>query len=153
MIFDSIKNKSNYKDYPLLYKALCHLEQYAGQSFPQQTEVLIEKKLFCSPVTLISKPESECIYEAHRNYIDVHYIVSGIEKIAIADISTLDTITPYSKEKDIEFLSGEADGYYELKPGQFMVCFPNNAHKVAIMKDQPKEIKKIVFKIITEDEK
>ena len=28
-----------------------------------------------------------------------------------------------------------------------MVCFPSDAHKVAMMKDRPAEVKKIVFKI------
>ena len=28
-----------------------------------------------------------------------------------------------------------------------MVCFPGDAHKVAMMKDKPAEVKKIVFKM------
>ena len=57
------------------------------------------------------------------------------------------TSNPYAPEKDIEFLTGSADGYYELKPGQFMVCFPSDAHKVAMMKGRPEDVRKIVFKI------
>lgn len=147
MIFDSIANKDNYRDFPMLYQALCFLADLAENELPQPNTVLIEKKLFCNPVSLVSKPESECIYEAHRNYIDLHYIVRGVERIATSDISALTTEVPYSEEKDIGFLTGEADGYYDLKPGQFMVCFPNDAHKVAIMKDQPAPIDKVVFKI------
>ncbi|MDD3340175.1 MAG: YhcH/YjgK/YiaL family protein [Lachnospiraceae bacterium] len=153
MIFDSIKNKENYKDFPLLYQALCFLDQLPAQELPAANTVLIENQLFCNPVTLISKPEPECIYEAHRNYIDLHYIVTGVEKIATSDITTLSPTTPYAPEKDIEFLNGEADGYYTLKPRQFMVCFPNDAHKVAIMKDHPTPIQKIVFKIKAPNQK
>lgn len=152
MIFDSIKSKDNYKYFPLLFQALCFLDNLSAQELPDANTIIIENKLFCNPVILISKPEKECIYEAHRKYIDLHYIVSGAERIATAHITTLSSTIPYSSEKDIEFLEGAADGYYDLKPGQFMVCFPNDAHKVAIMKDQPINIQKVVFKIIMEEE-
>lgn len=147
MIFDSIANKDNYRDFPMLYQALCFLADLAEKELPAPNTVLIEKELFCNPVSLVSKPESECIFEAHRRYSDLHYIVNGVERIATCDIRALTSKVPYDDAKDIEFLTGEADGYYDLKPGQFMVCFPNDAHKVAIMKDQPAPIDKVVFKI------
>ena len=91
------------------------------------------------------------MYEAHRKYIDVHYIVSGIEVIATADPSALAEVTPYSEEKDIAFYSGKEDGRYYLSSGQFMVCYPSDAHKVAIALGQPAPVNKIVFKIKVEE--
>ena len=122
---------------------------YSRKSLRLQSDstALIDQKLFCNPVSLVSKPEEKCIYETHRKYLDLHYIVSGIERIATADITTLTCHVPYSEEKDICFLTGEADGYYDLKSGQFMVCYPNDAHKAAIMKNQPTPIQKVVLKI------
>lgn len=147
MIFDSIKNKDNYKHFPALYQALDYLDSLPSSGLPMSTVVLDENALFCNSVTFVSKPEDQCRYEAHRSYIDLHFIISGTEKIATSDIRSLTSVIPYDPEKDIEFLEGKADGYYELKPGQFMVCFPNDAHKVAIMADEPATVKKIVFKI------
>ena len=147
MIFDSIQNKENYKDFSKLYQALCFLSELPQNEIPDSGTTLIKDQLFCNPVILTSKPEEECVYEAHKKYCDLHYIVSGTERIATADISALTVKTPYLAENDIEFLTGDADGCYDLKPGQFMVCFPNDAHKVAIMTDKPANIKKIVFKI------
>ncbi len=147
MIFDSLKHKDNYKHFPALYQALNYLDSLPSRELPAPTVVLEEGRLFCNLVTFTSKPEEQCIYEAHRNFIDLHFIVSGIERIATSDLGSLTTEVPYAPEKDIEFLKGDADGYYELKPGQFMVCFPGDAHKVAMMKDKPAEVKKIVFKM------
>ncbi len=147
MIFDSLKHKDNYKHFPALYQALNYLDSLPSRELPAPTVVLEEGRLFCNLVTFTSKPEEQCIYEAHRNFIDLHFIVSGIERIATSDLGSLTTEVPYAPEKDIEFLKGDADGYYELKPGQFMVCFPGDAHKVAMMKDKPAEVKKIVFKL------
>lgn len=151
MIFDSLKNKDNYKYFPALYQALNYLDSLPSWELPAPTVVLDEDRLFCNLVAFTSKPEDECLYEAHRNYIDLHFIVSGIERIATSDICSLTYEVPYAPEKDIAFLKGDADGCYELKPGQFMVCFPSDAHKVAMMKERPADVRKIVFKIKMEE--
>lgn len=147
MIFDTLKNKDNYRHDPLLFQALEYLSTLEPGTLPSGTQVLTEGILFCNPVCFTSKPESECKYEAHQNYIDLHYIVEGVEGIATADCASLTVTEAYDGEKDILFLSGEEDGRYYLKPGQFMVCFPNDAHKVGMMADAPAPIRKIVFKI------
>ena len=77
MIFDSVKNRENYKEHPLIYQALSYLGTLPEGELPASGQVLIPEVLFCNPVTLISRPEEECIYEAHRNYADLHYIVGG----------------------------------------------------------------------------
>ena len=152
MIFDSIQNRENYKDFPLLYRALCFLSELPEGGLPAPGTDLIPGVLFCNPVTLTTRPEAECRYEAHRNFIDVHYIVSGVEGIATADPSALTETEGYSEEKDIAFYQGPEDGRYDLKPGQFMVCFPSDAHKVCLMKDRPGAVEKVVFKIKAEVE-
>lgn len=147
MIFDTIQNKDHYKDNALLYQALTYLEHLTPKTFPETTHVLIPDVLFCNPVTLTSKPEDQCIYEAHRTYIDLHYIIEGVEGIATAQVSSLSVTTPYDSEQDVGFFDGNEDGRYYLKPGQFMVCWPTDAHKVAMMQDAPSHIRKIVCKI------
>lgn len=148
MIFDSLKNKERYKDFPLLYQALNYLAQLNPDALPDSTVVLIKDNLFLNPVSLVSRPETECIYEAHKKYTDLHYILEGVEGIATAAPSALTETSAYDEAKDIMFFEGPEDGRYYLKPGQFMVCFPEDAHKVAMMKDNPAPIKKIVFKIL-----
>ena len=87
------------------------------------------------------------MYEAHQKYIDVHYIIEGVERIATADVSSLQIQTPFSEEKDIGFYQGDESGGYLLKAGEFMLCFPSDAHKVAMMDKSPEIVKKIVVKI------
>ena len=150
MIFDHIKNKENYRHFPKLYRALNLLSELEEGCLPEKGGVLIPEELFYNPVSFYSKPEDECKFEAHRVYCDLHYIIKGCERISTADVSTLNTDTPYSEDRDIAFFTGESDGSYNLKLGQFMVCFPNDAHKVAMMVSEPEKIEKIVFKIKAE---
>lgn len=147
MIIDSVCHLDDYKNFPRLYRALQRLQKISAENLPEKGEILEEGKLFFTPVTLRSKPESDCTFEAHRRYIDLHYIISGRERIALSDKSALTVKETYSEEKDIEFLQGDSYTHCVLSAGQFLLCYPHDAHKVAIMVDEPEDIQKIVFKI------
>lgn len=145
MIFDSIKNLNNYKNNNELYDILYYLHNL--NKMPSANTVLKENSIFCNPVYFTTKSESECIFEAHKNFIDLHYIVKGSEKIATADITSLTPHTPYDADKDIGFYTGKQYGSYILNEGDFMICFPSDAHMVAIAPEAPKAVEKIVVKI------
>lgn len=147
MIFDSINNYKNYMGYPELYRVLSFLANLEDGKSVEPNTILMKDRIFCNFSRFFSKPESECKYEAHQKYIDVHYILKGIEGIATADVLNLDVDTPYNEEKDIGFYTGKEDGKYLLKKGNFMVCYPSDAHKVGMMVSEPQEIEKIVVKI------
>lgn len=147
MIFDKIANRENYRNYPELYRVLNYLAGLQPDTLPEANTVLEADKIFCNPVTFMSKPEEKCRYEAHQNYIDLHYIVEGTEGIATADVAALEVDTPYDADKDIGFYTGKEDGKYFLKKGDFMVCYPSDAHKVGMMEEKPQPIEKIVVKI------
>lgn len=147
MIFDSICNYKNYIGYPELYEVLCFLAKLKEGESVEANTVLAPDRISCNPVVFMSKPENECRYEAHQKYIDIHYIVKGTEGIATADVNTLDVDIPFDGVKDIGFYTGKESGRYYLKKGDFMVCYPNDAHKVGMMLKEPQQIEKIVVKI------
>ena len=72
-------------------------------------------------------PEGPRFFEAHRNYLDIQYIVSGSESFGYANVNTLTTATEYNPEKDIEMLSGDINPLV-LKEGDFCIVFPEDAH-------------------------
>lgn len=147
MIFDSIRNRENYKENGKIYQALCYLAEIKRWEEVFPDTVIQEGTIVANPVIFVSKEEEECMYEAHEKYIDVHYIMEGVERIATADVSSLQIKTPFSEQRDIGFYQGDESGRYLLKPGEFMVCFPSDAHKVAMMDKTPETVKKIVIKI------
>ena len=147
MIFDSIRNRENYKENGKIYQALCYLAEIKRWEEVFPDTVIQEGVMVANPVTFVSKEEKECMYEPHERYIDVHYIMEGVERIATADVSSLQIKTPFSEQRDIGFYQGDESGRYLLKPGEFMVCFPSDAHKVAMMDKTPETVKKIVIKI------
>jgi len=84
-------------------------------------------------------------WEAHRQYIDLQYMVSGTERIGYAHVSRL-TPGRYDQERDLLPLSGEGD-FLVLGPGSFMLLFPEDAHMPRIAVAAPEMVGKVVVKI------
>lgn len=88
------------------------------------------------------------ILEAHRDYLDIHYVISGSEAIGYADIDTLEVKTEYDKEGDGLLLKGDMYNVY-LQEGDFCVVFPEDAH-APCLKAYNDKFKKAVVKIKNE---
>jgi len=90
-------------------------------------------------------------FEEHRKYIDVHYLVRGKEMIGSANPSSLKVKKPYSAE--VEAALYERPPKYtklKLKPGEFTVFFPGQAHMPGCFLDKSELIRKVVVKILAE---
>jgi len=85
-------------------------------------------------------------WESHRKYIDLHYVVSGEEKIGIYPITKLTVTKPYDTSKDIANYSGTGK-IYSAVPGTFFLFFPSDGHRPGITPGDKKVDKKIVIKI------
>ena len=88
-------------------------------------------------------------YEAHRKYADIQYIIKGKELVGICNYNSCETITPYDSENDVEFLGCKTkETWQSLEEGEFLVLFPQDAHKPCISpKDEKTCVKKIVVKV------
>lgn len=91
--------------------------------------------------------KDDALFEAHRDYIDIQYIISGEEKIGVTDYSNCTEAIAYDKEKDIEFLNGEGE-YYPLKEGEYMILYPQDAHKPSISLNNQSTVRKVVVKVL-----
>ena len=107
---------------------------------------VLSDKLYVNLQTYRTKQDAD--YEAHREYVDIQYIISGAEKIGVEDYNNCDSKIPYNKEKDIEFLSGKGI-FYELNVGEFMILYPEDAHEpsISINPEIPQTVRKAVVKV------
>ena len=90
-------------------------------------------------------------FEAHRKYIDLHYLIRGKEMIGSANSASLREVKPYTPE--VEAALYERPAKYKrlmLKPGEFTVFFPGQAHMPGCYVDKSEEIKKVVIKILAQ---
>ncbi len=87
-------------------------------------------------------------YEAHQKYIDIQYMIKGEEKIGVCALKNCNTCIEYDTDKDIEFFDiNDEDNWQLLKEGDFLVLFPNDAHKPSISLNNKLVVKKAVVKV------
>jgi YhcH/YjgK/YiaL family protein len=86
-------------------------------------------------------------WEAHQKYADVQFVVSGEEKMGYAPLSALEIKETYNSEKDIVILKGSGD-YVTVKPGMFVVFFPQDGHQPCVAVHGNAPVKKVVVKVL-----
>ena len=84
-------------------------------------------------------------FEAHRAYIDIHYVIAGKEGIGYAEVERLEPITEYDESADYLLLLGEYNKI-KLGRGDFCVVYPEDAH-IPCMYAGSDKLKKAVVKI------
>jgi YhcH/YjgK/YiaL family protein len=146
VIFDKIEHRAFYGNKSKLAELLLYMSKITIENFPGETVRLDGDRLYANPVRLATKLEEECRFESHRRYADVHYIVAGREKIVVKDIGQVCVCQTYDPQDDICFYNGEGGVACILEPGCFLVCYPQDAHKVNIAVDGPETVTKLVGK-------
>lgn len=101
---------------------------------------------------LVQRSESRAIasaeFEAHRLYLDIQYLISGEEYIAVVPTKGLTVSKPYDQAKDIEFyLRPEKYGKVTMQPGRFVVLYPKDAHLPNCYPVRPGPLHKVVVKV------
>lgn len=96
-----------------------------------------------------TKKVNENGYEAHRDYIDIQYLISGSEKICCLPIEYLKETKAYNKDIDAAFYEE-----VEAKPqemvignGYFTVLYPQDGHMPGLRVKIPQKVRKIVIKV------
>jgi YhcH/YjgK/YiaL family protein len=95
------------------------------------------------------KDFSQSNWEDHHNYIDLHYVIEGKEKIAGIPFTQVQaTVTPYDETKDIGFYKYDGAEYLTATPENFFLYFPTEAHRPHLKVDgYDGKAKKVVIKI------
>lgn len=93
-----------------------------------------------------SKSLSEGRLEAHKKYIDIQYILEGVEKLGYAHIEGLTSATEYDEAKDIMFFNEQGE-MLTAEKGTFLVFAPQDAHMPGIQAGISGYVKKAVIKI------
>lgn len=87
-------------------------------------------------------------FESHKEYTDVHYMISGQVTTGFAPIEKLQVLTPYDAQEDGATYAVPAQ-YEKVKlyPGMFAVFFPGGGHMPNCHLDGPHDLHKVVVKV------
>jgi YhcH/YjgK/YiaL family protein len=120
------------------------------KNLPLGKQELEGEHLFVSVAEYYGKQKPDALYESHKKYIDIQYIIKGEE---IMGLITLDKVTvkePYNEEKDIAFYDYDGGEYIKATPGNFFLFFPEDVHRPSITTGDSVLVKKIVVKLRVE---
>ena len=148
MIFDTLKNAELYYG--------CHDGFKKGFDFIKKviadgTEVgkyEIDGKNVWASVQAYDPKEPHEKFEAHKNYIDIQFIVSGKEYMECAYIDNCELMTEYNPEKDVAFYTASGDKVrLDCEANTFAIYFPEDVHKPGIKLVDGVSVKKVVVKV------
>jgi biofilm protein TabA len=94
-----------------------------------------------------TKDFDKTIWEGHRKYNDIHYVIKGREKFGIASVSSATVTKDFENTKDDIGYRTTKGKYYTGDQSTFFIIFPKNAHLHGINSDVPGVVKKLVIKV------
>ena len=150
MILDHLRNWRKNYDIRLLRQALELLESTAVQWLPDGRHELLGRRIIAITQGYLTKPVNEGRWEAHRQYIDIQYVVSGREAIGYAPITTVYPDVAYDELNDVAFYPASGP-LLPVEAGMFAVFFPQDIHMPQIrVGADAEQVRKIVMKVAVE---
>ena len=91
--------------------------------------------------------DNAAIMEAHNEYIDAQFLVSGEEKMLYGSRENMPVHKEYNPEKDVLFYCVKPYREICYKAGEAIVLPPEDAHQPNCCVNEPMTLKKAVVKI------
>ena len=148
MVLDSLKNSAAYYGLsPRIKQAFELFAQVDWTKAEAGVHELDGRTIFANVQVRGLKTKEEAKLEVHDKYIDIQILVEGAEEaFGWADRSTL--VAPkgeFNAEKDILFFDDAPQTYYTMRPGQFTILLPEDAHAPLVGEG---EIRKVILKVL-----
>lgn len=146
MVVDRLENLEKYASLnPLFSQAIDFLKSTDLNALEIGKTELKGKDLYVNVAQTQPKAKEEAKLETHIDFIDIQVPLSGTEIMGYtAAKDCVPANAPYSAEKDITFFEGLAENYIAVKPGMFVIFFPQDGHAPGIT---PDGVKKVIVKV------
>jgi YhcH/YjgK/YiaL family protein len=132
-------------------KAFAYMKNTDLKTLPNGRYVIDGDNVYAMVTEAPTKDYDKTAFESHRKYIDLHYVITGVENMAKAPVTSVTVSKPYDEATDLANYTGEGK-IYTVPAGTFMLFFPTEAHRPNITPGGNKVVKKIVIKIKTVSE-
>ena len=90
-------------------------------------------------------PQEQAIWEGHEKYADIHVLLSGREKIGVANVSSL-KMTQRKPEEDFVGYEGDVEVWFPMTTEDILIVFPEDVHMVKVMNGGSTLVEKACFK-------
>lgn len=132
--------------HPLLKTLFDYVKGHDLAAVPAGRIVLQGDDLFINVSDATLLPREQQKLEVHRAYMDVHIPLSGTEVIGWRALSSLrqPSEAPFDAENDFALYAAPATSYVEVRPGEFLIVYPEDAHAPVIGEGR---LRKLIAKV------
>ncbi len=134
---------------PNMQKAIDFLIESGQSSMPDGRVVVDGDNVFTEVQSYSTVEGGDVVFEGHRKYLDIQYVVSGEEIIAWASLKDVAETKSYDAEGDYWLGSAQPDKVTEVRlgAGQLAVLYPVDAHAPRRAAGSSSPVKKLVVKV------
>jgi YhcH/YjgK/YiaL family protein len=146
MIIDVVENAEKYLPLnPRFAGAFRYLRTPAARAQISTHAKIEGDKLFAVASRKQGKKKSESKLEVHRNYIDIQYVLEGVDSMGWKPARRCaEVLSPYDEEKDIALFNDEPLIWCAVPAGSFAIFFPEDAHAPMVSDG---EVHKVIVKV------
>lgn len=146
MILDVLENADTYAAInPGFPKAFEFLKRPDLRELPVDRYEIDGDRVFAMVAKDQGRKREDAELEAHDNYIDVQFVLSGVDEMGWRPTATCKEISvPYDAAKDLKFFKDRPDAWLATHPGAFAIFFPEDAHMPLIASG---ELHKVIVKV------
>lgn len=147
----------------MIYTKLKNIHRYLGQSAALDTAIrylqsadlralskgrneIDGDQVFINRFDYQTMTPEEAIWEGHIQYIDIHVLLSGHEKIGVSNVDSL-TQTVRKPEEDFVGFEGPVETWFTMTPEDILIVYPEDIHKVKVLDTESTLVEKACFKI------
>jgi len=124
--------------------AFSFLKNQPLSELPTGKYPILGERVFATISEAPAREKDSAIWESHRQYIDIHYVIHGSDQIGITDSTQAKIIKPYTVDATHYTAEGK---FYKSDPSIFFILFPIDLHKPNIKLYSNEIVKKLVIKV------
>ena len=147
MVFDHISCLPMYRSVSAhMHHAIGFLEQADLATLPTDRHEIAAGDAYAMIQEYQTLNVEQARWESHRKYIDVQFIVAGVERMGHGYIDGFTPIEAYDETRDFLFHTGH--GHELVVPaGMFAIFWPHDVHRPNVAIDRPATVRKVVVKL------
>jgi YhcH/YjgK/YiaL family protein len=147
MIIDRLANESPFYQLPSgLTRALEYLRATDMRSVALGRHDLDGDRLFALVQEYTTRSADQCVWEAHRRYVDVQFVVTGAERMGVASLAHLREREAYDAARDVAFFEPGTE-FVTIRAGVFAIFGPEDVHSPCHAAGRPGLVRKVVVKV------
>ncbi len=151
MVIGYLNDSARYESlHPAFKQVFDYIKGHNLLEAPLERITLDGDKLYINNVEPALVSQDKQPLEAHREYLDIHVLLAGEERIGWRPLDDCGTPSrEYSEEGDYMLFDCPASSYVDLQVGQFAIVWPEDAH-APIIGTEGDKVRKLVVKALIE---